>query len=324
VSSRALGGLLVAVLSLAVWPVWAAGVRFPEGWSRWRIHAVAGGGRWCCPQRLDDSARTSCERHGQLSSEWDDHAPARDLFVLAFHRLGSLQRVSVMEADCAPPTGEVHDLSDFDTASSAQWLTGLVTASGIDRQTALAVLAVHDDQTVLGTLKRLATEAALEVREAALTWLARTRAAQSLAFVRAMMTGDPNHRIRQHACSALATINPSTLLDDLSSVGRSDADEGVRGKAWFWLALRAPVGTDAALASAVHTEPSAQVRKELIFAQSRLPDDRATSALLSSLRDRGVPREVRKEAMFWLAESKDERAQAAVGELLLDPGSRRR
>ncbi len=324
-SSRALGVVLTLVLALSVYPALAAGQggpSFPEGWARWRIHAVGGGGRWCCPLALEARDTGACEGHERGSSEWDDPAPARDLLIVAFHHAGALQRLRVVEADCATRVVDAHELDEFDTTSSARWLTGLL--QGELAQTALTLLALHDDPTVLETLKGVAREAALDLRETALTWLARTRPGQCLELVRRLMFGDANRRIRKHASFALATINPPTLLADLGALGRDDADAEVRGLAWFWLAQRGPVGSEAALSAALQREASAHVRRQLVFAQSRLPPERATTALLGSLRDRRLPAEARKEAIFWLAESNDARAQAAVSQVLLDDASPRR
>lgn len=85
-------------------------------------------------------------------------------------------------------------------------------------------------------------------------------------------------------------------------------DSGVRARAWFGLAQTGAAGAEPALKEALRDEHDAEVRTQVIFALSQLPDPRGVDALNGLVADDALTREDRKQAMFWLAQSESERA----------------
>jgi len=58
------------------------------------------------------------------------------------------------------------------------------------------------------------------------------------------------------------------------------------------------------------------VREQAVFALSRLPDERATQALIAAAEDRSLAREQRKRAVFWLSQSESSAALAYLDKVL--------
>jgi HEAT repeat protein len=58
------------------------------------------------------------------------------------------------------------------------------------------------------------------------------------------------------------------------------------------------------------------VRDRAIVALSRLPDERATKALIAAAQDRSLSRELRKKAVFWLSQSDSDAAQRYLEQVL--------
>ncbi|HKE93867.1 MAG TPA: HEAT repeat domain-containing protein, partial [Povalibacter sp.] len=107
---------------------------------------------------------------------------------------------------------------------------------------------------------------------------------------------------------------------DLIRLANTDADPGVRGNAWLWLARTESTATEDAIDSALRKESDDAVRRQAIFALSQLPDVRATRALITVLEDQSRLSEDRKQAVFWLSQSKSAAAQTYLERLLTAAG----
>jgi HEAT repeat protein len=90
----------------------------------------------------------------------------------------------------------------------------------------------------------------------------------------------------------------------------------VRAKAWFWLAQTGAAESEQAIGAALRKDADDNVREQAIFALSRLPDERATRALIAAAEDRALSREQRKRAVFWLSQSEADAAQAYLEKVL--------
>ena len=72
------------------------------------------------------------------------------------------------------------------------------------------------------------------------------------------------------------------------------------------------------LRAQAENDPDVQVRKQAVFALSRLPDSEA-SAQLIQVASTNKDAAVRKQAVFWLGQSKDPKALEYLTKLLLQP-----
>jgi HEAT repeat protein len=71
-----------------------------------------------------------------------------------------------------------------------------------------------------------------------------------------------------------------------------------------------------AIFAALRKEPEEDVRERAVIALSRLPDERATRALIAVAEDRSQSRELRKRAVFWLSQSETDAAQTYLEQVL--------
>jgi HEAT repeat protein len=86
----------------------------------------------------------------------------------------------------------------------------------------------------------------------------------------------------------------------------------------FWLAMvrGAEAESERAITAALRNDADEEVREQAVFALSRLPDERATRALIGIAEDQSLPREQRRRAVFWLAQSESDSAQAYLEKVL--------
>jgi HEAT repeat protein len=89
----------------------------------------------------------------------------------------------------------------------------------------------------------------------------------------------------------------------------------VRQRALFWVAMRAESQAIAAITDAIDRDSDLEVKKQAVFALSRLPSDQGIPLLIMLARSSSNPT-VRKQAMFWLGQSRDPRAIAFFEEIL--------
>ena len=140
----------------------------------------------------------------------------------------------------------------------------------------------------------------------------------------AIMFGDDDPEVREHAAFAVSQSKSPEAASDLIRLANTDTNARVRGQAWFWLAKTESPATEAAIRSALRKENDDEVHNQAIFALSQLPDDRATKALIAVVEDQSRPSEDRKHAIFWLAQSNATGAQEYLEKMLVGAESARR
>jgi hypothetical protein len=124
------------------------------------------------------------------------------------------------------------------------------------------------------------------------------------------------HGIGNHILAALAINRGNVARAALADMARNDARTETRKQAVFWLALvRGRDGEDI-VSSVVLNDKDQDVREHAVFALSRLPDDRATPALIAVAENRTLSRDLRKKAVFWLSQSNSDSAQAYLDRVL--------
>jgi hypothetical protein len=128
------------------------------------------------------------------------------------------------------------------------------------------------------------------------------------------------HRpIAEGALAALAMHRGDLASDALKTFARTGESIETRKWAIFWLAMvRSSDGADvdATINAALRKDVDEDVREQAIFALSRLPDERATKALIAVAEDQSLTHEQRKRAVFWLSQLESGAAQAYLEKVL--------
>ena len=131
-----------------------------------------------------------------------------------------------------------------------------------------------------------------------------------------LLTQMKTSSLEEDALGALAMHRGDFARESLVKIGKSDKVADTRSKAWFWLAMTGAKDAESPISAAVRNDPDDDVREEAVFALSRLPDERATEALIATAEDRSLSREQRKRAVFWLSQSESSTALAYLDKIL--------
>jgi len=288
-----------------------------DGWASWEVPAVDGAPDWCCWK--ENGVRGPCRLDGARNGYDDRGATTKTIRMYARFEAGKIERLRVLSASCPVQTEtEVRDLGVFAADDSARWLAGLVRELELDAvashrvgRAALRALAVHGGNVAFNTLSGIALNDEIDKRrKEAVFWLALLRGPEGADVATSVMFGDADADVRQHAAFAVSQSKSPRVAADLIRLATTDREPKVRGQAWFWLAMTGSPEADAAIGAAIRDDSSVQVRDQAIFALSRLPDERATRALIDIAEDASLPRELRKRAVFWLSQLESGAAQA--------------
>jgi HEAT repeat protein len=300
-----------------------------DGWTSWQVAAVDGAPDWCCWNSWDDKNPTTkaCsldDDHGNFGSR--NHKTTDAVRVYARTAGGKIERLRVLSATCpVEAKTPIHELGGVATEDSTRWLIGLTKQSGTDSvmrgeggESVLAGLAMHQGslaQDALATIARGDTRT--EARKKAVFWLAMLRGTAGADIATSVMFNDKDPQLREHASFAVAQSKSPRIAEDLTRLGNTDTDGQVRAQAWFWLAHTGATGAEDAIAAALKKDKDDHVREHAVFALSRLPDERATRALIAVAEDKTLTREQRKRAVFWLAQSEAAGAQKYLEKVLV-------
>ncbi len=175
---RTLPGIAVALLMLAAAAdSHAALPAMPQdGWYRWETMAGTQGATACCYQwRPGSVRRMGCRLDGGNgpSIDVDCDVTSDTLQVFAEVRDGRVRDIRALSAACPVETNApVHDLGAVDTASSIDWLHGLLDERAV-REDAVLVIAMHENAAAMRSLTALIENRRLDMdlREQALFWL---------------------------------------------------------------------------------------------------------------------------------------------------------
>ncbi len=319
----------VGVAAVLTAPASAAGLELPrDGWVSWEVAAVDRAPAWCCWSWRDrHAARASCDLDGDpdgIGMRGDD-ATTDSIKVYARVAAGKVERLQVLASACPVQSrAPIEDVGAVAGDDSARWLIGQAKLPGassgrwqpIDKS-ALAALALHRGNLARDALVEFARgDARRETRKQAVFWLAMLRGEEGAQIASTVMFNDPDADLRQHAAFAMTLSRSPRVSADLIRLGNTDESPDVRAKAWFWLAQTGAAEAEEAIATALRKDEDEQVREQAVFALSRLPDDRATRALIAIAEDRSLSTAQRKRAVFWLSQSQAGGAQAYLDKVL--------
>ena len=321
----------VAALLLAgaiLSPSEAAEPKLPrDGWVSWQVPAVDDAPAWCCfsSWKDRDPSRMSCkldgDSHGISIGDGDKHTDSVNVYARMAG--GKVDRLQALSSSCPVETTTPIQALEVSSDDSARWLAAQVKGDGSDAMTArpvgesaIAALAMHRGNLARDALAGFARASSTETRKKSVFWLAMVRGAEGADIVSSVMFDDPESEVREHAAFALSQSKSARAVPDLIRLGNTDKAGEVRAKAWFWLAQTGAAESEQAIGAALRRDADDNVREQAIFALSRLPDERATPALIAAAEDQALSREQRKRAVFWLSQSEADAAQAYLEKVL--------
>ena len=298
-----------------------------EGWVSWQVPAVEGAPAWCCFSgwKEHDRTRMACKLdgdfHGISIGNGDQITDAVKIYARTTD--GKVDRLQALSASCPVETATPIQSLDVPADDSTRWLAAQVKQSGTDAmsgrpvgESALAALALHRGDAARDALVNFSRDPSTETRKWSVFWLAMLRGAEGADLTSRVMFNDKDSEVREHAAFALSQSKSPRVASELVRLGSTDKDGGVRAKAWFWLAQTGAAESEQAIGAALRKDPDDNVREQAIFALSRLPDERATRALIAAAEDQSLSHEQRKRAVFWLSQSESISAQAYLDKVL--------
>lgn len=307
-----------------------------DGWVSWEVAAVDDAPDWCCwasnswsdSEGFRNAPQTPCRLDGgQQSMGSIGDATTETFRIYARTAGGTIDRLRAFSATCPVNAATaIRDLGTLTPDDNAHWLIDLArqqsNAAGKHskddiEEDILAALAISRGDVARDGLAAIArSDKRVETRKQAVFWLAQLRGPEGADITASVMFNDKDADVREHAAFALSESKSPGVAADLIRLGNTDKDRDVRSQAWFWLAHTEAPEAENAIFAAIRKEPDDEVREQAVFALSRLPDERATRALISVAEDRSLSRESRKHAVFWLAQSESNSAQAYLEQVL--------
>ena len=147
-----------------------------------------------------------------------------------------------------------------------------------------------------------------------LYWMGDVNAAQSVDFLRSLVTGVAVREQSESALSAMALHRDPAAAAAIVELAKSGTPR-LRQRALVWIARRAESQAAGIITQAIDNDPDVDVKRQAVSALSQLPRDQATPLLIKLARSHTNP-VVRKQAMSLLGQSQDPRALSFFEEVL--------
>jgi len=323
--------VLIVAIGLAAWVAADAQTRLPalpdNGWVSWRVQAVSDAPRLCCRQRHGD-IETTCELDADngLHAGSEERGGTGEVRVYVNMRDGRPESIRALDASCPVSSdSEVRDLGEVPNSVSVDWLQQQLAGAGSIDNRAIVALAVHAGDTARRALIDLAEHGLDEDRRnGAVFWIGQMRAHDSADDLRRLMFDHNDPDFRQHAAFSLSQSAIADRHASLKRLATTDAAGDVRARAWFWLVQTDAPAIESTILAALPEEPDQDVREQMVFALSQLPDERGLPALGRLIEDPAQDRSIRQKAIFWLAQSDSTEAFERLEALLAPSGGPRR
>jgi HEAT repeat protein len=176
------------------------------------------------------------------------------------------------------------------------------------------VVLVRVQAGEMGRVRSLSGDCQIDAGGLQVFWLGDVNPAQSVEFLKTLITAGHTRDRSEAALSAIAQHRDPTASAAILDLAKSGGPR-VRQRALFWIARRAESQAAGIITQAIDNDPDVEVKKQAVFALSQLPRDESTPLLIKLARGHTHPI-VRKQAMFWLGQSKDPRALSFFEEVL--------
>jgi HEAT repeat protein len=276
-------------------------------WIGYEAPAVRGAEMGC------EYVRDGFSTAGIVHLEPPDHAVI--LFRVEGNAVNKLRNLS---PDCEIDAGglPVHWLTGVAPAESVALLSTFVPQHELDSNGALGAIAAHADPAADAVLDRyLAPNQPNWMRRRAASLEASERGAHGVEAVKKVIANDVSEQVRQAAISGLARNKQAEALDLLISTARTAKEPRTRSQAISALNRKPGQAVIDTINAAIANDPDVQVRRRAVDALGSLPDGAGVPALIQLVKT-SKDFDVRKQAMNRLQSSHDARAEAFFEEVL--------
>lgn len=165
----------------------------------------------------------------------------------------------------------------------------------------------------LGKVRVYSADCPLDAGGLEFLWLDQVPAAESVAFLSALVESSQPKRLRQGAMMAIAHHGDGSADTAMESFVEPQRPVSLRKQAAFWMgAARGERGFES-LRSLVRRDASLSVRKQAVFGISLLDLPQAESELLQLARQ-AEESPVRRQAIFWLGQKAGRKAVETLSE----------
>jgi len=276
-------------------------------WIGYAVPAVRGAEMGC--EYVHDGYGTT----GIVHLEPPDHAVI--LFRVEGGKVNKLRSVS---PDCEIDAGglPVHWLTDVAPAQSVALLATFVPQHELDSNGALSAIAAHADAAADPVLDRyLAPNTPEWLRRRAASLEASGRGLHGVEAVKNTIANDASEQVKQSALSGLARNKAPQALSLLIETARTAKEPRTRMQAISSLNRKEGQAVLDTIDAAIANDPDVQVRRRAVDALGSLPDGAGVPALIQLVKT-SKDFDVRKQAMNRLQNSHDARAEAFFEEVL--------
>ena len=139
-----------------------------------------------------------------------------------------------------------------------------------------------------------------EVREQAVFWLSQVGSERAVGALDSILRSSTDRRLQDKAIFALSQQDSPRAQRALRTYAeRTDAPEGLREQAIFWIGQRGGKESFAYLRELFGRIKNEELRKKILFSVSQMDGAENGKWLVGIARDRAQPIETRKQALFW-------------------------
>ena len=139
-----------------------------------------------------------------------------------------------------------------------------------------------------------------EVREQAVFWLSQVGTERAVGALDSILRTSSDRRLQDKAIFALSQQDSPRARQALRTYAeRTDAPEGLREQAIFWIGQSGGAESGTYLRELFGRIKGEELRKKILFSVSQMGGQENGKWLIGVARDRAQPVEVRKQALFW-------------------------
>ena len=139
-----------------------------------------------------------------------------------------------------------------------------------------------------------------EVREQAVFWLSQVGTERAVSALDSILRTSTDRQLQDKAIFALSQQdNPRARQALRIYAERTDAPQGLREQAIFWIGQSGGKESAAYLRELFGKLKDEELRKKILFSMSQMDGVEAGKWLVGIARDRAQPMEIRKQALFW-------------------------
>ena len=176
------------------------------------------------------------------------------------------------------------------------------------------MVLVRLQANAIGRVRSLSGDCQVDAGNLQMYWLGDVNPAQSVDFLKTLVTSVDGRDQSESALSAMALHRDAAASAAILDLAKNGVPR-LRQRALFWIARRAESQAAGIITQAIDNDPDAEVKKQAVSALGQLPKDEGIPLLVKLARSHTNPL-VRKQAMQRLGQSNDPRALSFFEEVL--------